>query len=311
MTRPELSAAAVALSALAAAALVIALPHGSPEVMFFDVGQGDATLVQRGSMQVLIDGGPDDSVLAKLGDAMPFFDRTIEIVVLTHPDKDHFGGLASVLSRYRVGTVLTDGLEDSGPVYRRFADTLAGSGAAVRVVRTGDALALGDRVRADVLWPPVGNGTSVQNDMSVMLRLIIDGSPVAMLAGDATAGAERELLGDDISAPVLKAGHHGSAYSNSAAFLDAVRPSAAVVSVGARNRYGHPAASVLYRFVSRDLAVFRTDRQGDIHLMVADGGDLRVCAGTVPFLSACARVHTQTVEQIRPASYTDANPNDI
>jgi len=309
MTRGEVLLFSSVAALVTGVAVAVALPGRAPELRFFDIGQGDAVLVQQGSIQMLVDGGPDANVLAKLGEAMPFFDRTIEMIVSTHPDKDHFGGLTDVLSRYRVGTVVVDGETDAGPTYERFADALAASGARFVVARTGDTLRLNDRVSAEVVWPRQGYDTDAQNDMSVVLRVMVDGVPAALLTGDATSAVEPMMPADSVAAPVLKVGHHGSAYSTSRAFIDAVDPGVAVISVGAHNAYGHPAGAVLHRLSSRGVPYLRTDTAGDVRLSV--GSVMRVCTGpTVPFLAHCVAIEGH-LEQIRPASYTDANSNDI
>ena len=287
MTRSERILVASVAVLVAVVSGAVALPGREPDLRFFDIGQGDAILVQQGTVQMLVDGGPDAAVLSKLGEAMPFFDRTIEFVVATHPDKDHFGGLADVLSRYRVGTVILDGVSDDGPAYRRFADALEKNGARVAVARAGDVVRLTDRVKADIVWPAEGFAADDQNDLSLVMRLMVDGSPAALLTGDATDEVEPLMSPEDINAPILKVGHHGSAHSTSARFLDAVRPAAAVISVGARNPYGHPAGSVLYRLSSRGIAILRTDEAGDVRASF-EGGVAVLCTGAaVPVFARC------------------------
>jgi len=275
---------------IVAAAVPAALPRHAPELRFLDVGQGDAILVQQGTIQMLVDGGPDANVLSGIGDAMPFFDRHVEFVVVTHPDLDHFGGLIDVLSRYSVGTVLLSGADDDTEAYRRFRDMLASNGAEAVIVSAGDRIALTDRVEAVVLWPATGHATDDQNDLSVMLRVDIDGEAVAVLTGDATTRVEAVLVDDDalVRTPVLKAGHHGSRSSTSAAFLDALDPALAVISVGERNRYGHPATATLSRLKTRGISIIRTDTSGTVRVVM--NGGLRSCTGPPPFLSRCRSI---------------------
>ncbi|HSD11916.1 MAG TPA: MBL fold metallo-hydrolase, partial [Patescibacteria group bacterium] len=143
-------AASAALLALAAR---IAFPDPRLSVTVFDVGQGDAILVQCGRRQLLIDGGPDATVLSGLGRAMPFFDRDIDAVVLTHPHADHFIGLVSVLARYRVHRLLVSRMEGEAPEFAAFADAASRAGLAPVRIRAGDRVAIGDCGSADVLWP--------------------------------------------------------------------------------------------------------------------------------------------------------------
>ena len=250
-----------------------ALSGRRPTVDVFDVGQGDAILVQCGTKQMLVDGGPDATVLSKLGRTLPLFDRHLDVVVLTHPHADHYIGLIPVLERYRVDRLLVAGMDGSAPEYASFLDAATRAGLVPVAVRSGDRITLGSCVAADVLWPPVGATTDDPNDASAVLRLARtdSSSPRAamMLMGDATAEAERALLerSPSLAADVLKAGHHGSRFSTSAALIDAVLPKTAVISVG-KNSYGHPSGAALMRLKSRAVRVLRTDEDGDVRIVI-------------------------------------------
>lgn len=242
---------------------------------FFNVGQGDATLVSVGRVQMLVDGGPDAAVLAKLGDAMPFTDRTIEAVVLTHPHADHFVGLLSVLGRYRVEEIMIGADVNDTPEYRAFEDAARRSGARVTAVATGDRIALGERANVAVLWPPRAGDAALDdgdpNSWSVVLRVTVAGRS-ALLMGDAPSAVEERLRasGANLAADVLKVGHHGSRFSSSAPFLRAVSAKDAVISVG-KNSYGHPSWSALERLKAAGGRVWRTDRDGDVRATFTDG----------------------------------------
>jgi competence protein ComEC len=206
---------------------------------------------------------------------MPFFDRRIDAVVLTHPHADHYLGLIPALARYRVGRLLTAGMDGEASEYAAFLAAAADAGLRPARVQAGDRIALGNCATADVLWPPpAGVRTDDPNEASVVLRVALPdrASPraAALLMGDATADVEAALVasGEALGADVLKVGHHGSRFSTSAAFIDAVRPGTAIVSVG-RNRYGHPAAAALMRLAKRGVRVLRTDEAGDVRIVVA------------------------------------------
>lgn len=269
-------------AALLAFAARLAFPDPRLSVTVFDVGQGDAILVQCGRRQLLVDGGPDAMVLSNLGRAMPFFDRDIDAVVLTHPHADHFIGLVSVLSRYRVRRLLVSRMEGEAPEFAAFERAASRAGLAPVRLRAGDAIAIGDCGAADVLWPEDDLTAAAKdpNAASVVLRLrpAAPAGPggAVLLMGDATADVERRLLarGADVRADVLKVGHHGSRFSTTPEFLQAVRPKAAAVSVG-KNSYGHPAWVTLRRLESAGAAVFRTDRGGDIRFVFTPGGVVR------------------------------------
>jgi competence protein ComEC len=269
-------AAAVILAGLA----IAGLPDGRLHVTFLDVGQGDAIFITtpRGQ-QILVDGGPGPSaVLAQMGSAMPFWDRSLDVVVNTHPDDDHLAGLLAVLERYQVGQVILPDVGTGTPLYAAWQKALAGEGAIVTQARAGMRLALGDGVEVEVLHPGAVPAGDTANDHSVVLKLT-DGRVSFLLTGDIQAGVEQELVesGRPLAASVLKVAHHGSITSSTPAWLAAVNPQVAVISVGADNRFGHPSPEVLQRYAAAGIPVLRTDQVGGIEF-VTDGEKLWVQA---------------------------------
>lgn len=277
------SVRAVVGLALIAFGLANVLPPQDVTLYALDVGQGDAILIQDRYDQMLVDGGPDDSVLAGLGNAMPLFDRTIETLVLTHPHLDHFMGLIPILERYRVRTVILADETGSTDMYERFHRALAASGSEVKEARDGDMFNVGQRTKVLVLWPPEQAdlraktlASKDQNAKSVVLRLEASGQ-AALLMGDATAETETALLGRPdasrvLPATLLKVAHHGSRYSSTAAFLDMIHPREAIISVGKRNDYGHPGWATLRRLESIGANIWRTDEQGAIRAKLKTDG---------------------------------------
>jgi competence protein ComEC len=263
---------------------VFQLPDGRLHLAFLDVGQGDAILITTPEgAQILVDGGPGPAALTSaLGREMPFWDRSLEAVILTHADGDHVGGLPELLSRYAVGTFLDSGRPDDHPTYQECVRSLAAHGVAHQPVQAGAHITLDD-VALDVLSPPAGylSGTSADdNNNSLVIRLTY-GEMVFLLTGDAEAEAEGWLLhsGAPLDAHVLKAGHHGSGGASTPAFLSAVGPRYVVLSVGAGNRFGHPDPQVLERLDQLgDVTVLRTDEQGTLEF-VTDGQQLWVRTG--------------------------------
>ncbi len=261
---------------------VLQLPDGKLHVAFLDVGQGDAVLITTPQgRQVLVDGGPSPTALiAALGKEMPFWDRSIDLVVMTHADADHITGLVEVLDRYKVAGWLDNGRPDENPFFGECQTLLTKAHIAHHVVRAGDRIDLGHGLTLEVLHPPPDLLTGTQadaNNNSVVLRLAWDQASF-LLTGDVEAEGERRLLesGLPLAATVLKVGHHGSGGSSTAEFLAAVRPEYAVISVGADNRFGHPQQAVLDRLASLGrVTVLRTDEHGTIEF-ITDGQRLWV-----------------------------------
>ena len=226
---------------------------GRLTVTFLDVGQGDAIFIQTPSgKQLLIDGGPDpDALQRELGRVMPFWDRSLDLIVLTHPDADHLNGLVSVLERYEVLLVAETGVESTSAQYASW-QALAGRANTETVIAfTGQELRTGDGVVISVLNPPadVPEWTpDLRNNSGVTLRVSY-GDVSFLLPADIHRYTEEALVasGAPLQATVLKAAHHGSATSSSQAFLNAVQPQLVVVSAGLDNKFGHPAPEVVER----------------------------------------------------------------
>jgi competence protein ComEC len=244
------------------------------QVIFLDVGQGDSILIQKGTRQILIDGGPSGKTeLARLGKYLPYFDREIEIVIATHPDRDHIAGLVEVARNSKIGKVLLTGAEKDTQVYKEWKDVLSYNKVETVEVSGGTEVKFDD-AEMKILNPPgkVSAGTGDSNNSSVVARLDY-GENSFLFTGDIESPAEKEILeslpadghGDEnVDVDVLKVAHHGSKYSSSEAFLDAASPETAVISVGKNNSYGHPTEAVLDALKSRNINVLRTDELGDI-----------------------------------------------
>ena len=269
---------------------VFAWPDDRLHLVFCDVGQGDAILISRRFNQVLIDGGPDESVLACLSENMPFWDKTIEIVALTHPQADHLTGLISVLERYQVEYFITgpEGNESAG--YSKLVQLIQSNQALrARNVYQGDEIKLGG-VALEALWPEkdwalaqlttdyqslatnhqfvLGASTTRNlNDFSLIFHLKF-GDFDALLSGDADSKIQDEII-REASIPqveVLKIPHHGSKYSMTDEFLKAVKPDLAIMSVG-KNRFGHPAQELLDQLKTSGIKFLRTDQKGSIKIV--------------------------------------------
>ncbi len=242
---------------------------------FFDIGQGDSIFIEApNGTQVLVDGGPGDRVLSKLGEVMPPWDRSIDMLILTHPHADHLDGLLEVLKRYEVTMVMETGVNHTIPEYEEWHRTLQEKN--VQVVRpyAGQVVRLSRDATLTILAPFAdyeGESPKHLHDSMVVAKLVY-GSVEAMLTGDMERGLEFRLMerGADMDADILKAGHHGSKTSSSENFLNAVSPEVVVIQSGRNNRYGHPYQEVLDRFAALGIPVLRNDTEGDIRF-VSDG----------------------------------------
>jgi competence protein ComEC len=249
-------------------------------VSFLDVGQGDAIFIESpAGVQLLVDGGADSSVLRELGFVMPAWDRTIDAVVATHPDKDHIGGLVDVLDRYEVGAIIDPGIEHDTAVMHSYVNRVQNEKANVVIARRGMRLLLGRGAYADILFPnqDVSNIKDT-NAGSVIMRVVYGGTSF-MLTGDSPAEIEKRLTmiyhSDELESTVLKSGHHGSKTANAEEFIDAVNPKVAIFSRGCDNTYGHPAPEIVERFRGRGVATLDTCEAGTV-TFESDGKILRI-----------------------------------
>jgi competence protein ComEC len=271
LVSPAALLAAAVLAALLWAA-ILARPDGRLHVWFLDVGQGDGILIQTpGGRQVLIDGGASAQVLlGELGAVMPFWDRDLDLVVLTHPDADHMLAQVEARGRHAIVAAWETAASAANPHSVAWRAAVEAAGAEVQLQHAGGWADLGDGVALWVLGPP-GQGLSgedADNDNSLVAKLVY-GDFSVLLTGDAGAAAEAQLLreGAPLQATVLKVAHHGSKFSTGEAFVAAVNPALAVIQVG-ENRYGHPDSTALERL--QGSTVLRTDVDGRIEV-TSDG----------------------------------------
>jgi competence protein ComEC len=257
-------------------------------VDFLSVGQGDSAFIQTPEdHQILIDGGPDASVLSKLAYLMPPWDRTIDLIILSHPESDHMQGLLDVLQRYKVGYILWSGVKKTAAEYDAWMNVLAyqkSMGAKIIIAEAGQEISApggpasgGKAVLIDILYPLQSlEGKELKNTSndSCVVSKVIFGKDSFLFTGDISSVAEKELVnaGANLKADILKVAHHGSKYSTSDLFLAAVKPSAAVIEVG-KNTYGHPTPEVLQRLANVGARVLRTDQKGDI-TVISNGNNL-------------------------------------
>ena len=243
---------------------------------FLNVGQGDSELIELpDGVQILIDGGPDKSVLFELAKIMPSSDRYLDLVVMTHAQTDHFAGFAHILDRYKIGAIIVTGREGESKTWENFRNLLEAKQIPVVLVEAGDRITYRENL-LEVLSPDPELLTDKEiNESSVILKLESQGIK-ALFTGDAGFKTENYLQsrtsseGGQLDVDVLKVAHHGSKYSTGANFLAATTPLISVIEVG-KNNYGHPTEATLSRLKSFGNAIYRTDENGTVRLVVRDG----------------------------------------
>jgi len=250
------------------------------EVDFFDVGQGDSIFIETPQKyQVLIDGGPSSKIIEKLGKVMPFYDRSLDLVILTHPDPDHLVGLIDVLKNYNVNLIGFTGVVSSNPEFIEWKSQISSKHTPLIVLTKNEKILLGKEVYMYILAPLESfEGREVKdfNSSSIVARLVFKNSSF-LFTGDTPKSVEKELVENksNIDSDVLKVGHHGSKTSTSDIFLQAVTPENAVIQVGKDNRYGHPHQEVLDRLQNYGIKILRTDQDSDIKI-ISDGENFKI-----------------------------------
>ena len=250
---------------------------GILKVAFLDVGQGDSILIESPTgNQILIDGGPNKKVLESLGKELPFYDRTIDVVMATHPDKDHINGLVDVLKNYKVGEYFDNGSEAQTAIDKELVGEVADEKIESGLERSGELLEIGDGAYLAILSPSTEPSGSDTNEYSMVAKLIY-GDTTFMLTGDAPTDVENNLAltyGSGLKSDVLKVAHHGSRNSLSEAFLSAVAPQYSIISAGLNNSYGHPHKEVMDFLQSINTNIFETMQKGNI-VFESDGENVK------------------------------------
>jgi competence protein ComEC len=218
-------------------------------VAFLDIGQGDAIFIQTPSgRQMLIDGGlPGGAVLRELGKVMPFYDRSIDVVLATHADQDHIGGLNDVLNRYAVDLLVRTMTTSTSAAFESLLATAENKKVKQEIITKPENIDFGDGAHFDIIFPDKDTSGWETNDSSIVGKMIY-GESSFLLTGDSPIFIEKYLVdkyGKTLKSDVLKAGHHGSKYSSSELFVETVAPTYTVISAGLNNSYGHPTKEVL------------------------------------------------------------------
>lgn len=246
------------------------------KVSFLNVGQGDAIFIESPTgNQLLIDGGPDKSILNALSRVMPFYDKTIDMVLTTHPDQDHIGGIPEVFKNYIVGEYINNGATSSTGVFKELENEISQKNIKTELARTGEVIDLGGGAYLKILYPTLDPKGKDTNEYSIVAKLYY-GNSTFMFTGDAPTDVENYLAktdGAELKSDVLKVAHHGSKNSLSPDFLSAVAPEYSVISAGLNNRYGHPHKEIIDSLNNIKTNILGTYDLGDIYF-VSDGETL-------------------------------------
>lgn len=240
-------------------------------VYFIDVGQADSILIRNNGKNMLIDAGNNAD-----GKKLVDYFKSLEIekfdyVVATHPHEDHIGGMDDIINNFKIDNYYMPDKMSTTKTFEDVLDSLINNNLKYDVPLKDEEFDLGDS-NFKVIY--AGDETNDINDSSIVLKLR-HGNNTFLLTGDATSNVEKTLLNEDLKSDVLKIAHHGSDYSTTDEFLNKVDPKYAVVSVGSKNSYGHPASSTLKKLDKKNIKLYRTDLEGTI-IFKSDGENINV-----------------------------------
>lgn len=241
-------------------------------VAFLDVGQGDAIFIETPDrVQMLIDGGANSKVLSALNEVMPFYDRSIDIILATHPDQDHIGGLSEVLEKFNVKFVFESEAKSSSAAYVAFEKAIQSDTKKI-LTKRGDRIPLGKDIYIDVLFPD-RDATNFESNTASIIAKLVYGNTSFLLTGDSPDSIEEYISALDnksLDVDILKLGHHGSRTSTTETFLQFSSPDYAIISAGKDNKYGHPHKEVTDMLEKFEIKSLATSELGTI-IFKSDG----------------------------------------
>lgn len=241
--------------------------NNSVEIDFLDVGQGDASLIKLPNNRIiLVDGGPDNLVIKRLGESLPFYRRKIDLLVLSHFHDDHLVGLREVIRRYRIGAIIYVEESEQSALGKEFIGKAKSKNIKLIPLKSRAKINYSTNCFIKLLNP---ESLNVNNDGNNSIVTKIDcGSSQALFSGDNSFDVEKALIetGENWSAKIFKASHHGSKSANSKLFLEAIQPRLVVISVGGENRFGHPSPEIIERLKIMGIKINRTDQGGTINV---------------------------------------------
>jgi competence protein ComEC len=254
---------------------VVLLPKKEGVLTFavLDVGQGDALYIESPTgTQVVVDGGPGNNLLKELPKVMPFYDRSVDMIVVTNPDSDHYEGFIKFLDKYRVGNILEPGTTNAYPAYGVFQKKIEQRNIKKTLARRGQEIDLGGGAYLQILFPDRNVAEVSPNTGSIVMKLVY-GETSVLLQGDSISNIEQYLLeldGDYLKSDILKVGHHGSRTSSVLEYVAKVSPKWAVISSGRENSYGHPHKETIETMKKLNIPAYGTCNNGTI-IFESDG----------------------------------------
>jgi competence protein ComEC len=257
-------------------------PSKQLEIFYLDVGQGDAELIKSpGGQNILIDGGPDKTIMTRLSEILPAYDRTIDLMILTHPHDDHVTGQIEVIKNYNVKKILYTGITQTTPNYISWLDAVKNAKIPLVIIDRAQTIKLDSETSLDIIYPRKnlsGRDVIFLNNSSIVALLKYKNFS-AIFMGDAEKPVEDELVYafDNIKAKIIKIGHHGSDTASSDGLIKAVSPETAIIEVGANNKYGLPSLRTIKKLERGNIKVYRTDQNGTIEV-ISNGDTYQVKA---------------------------------
>ncbi|MES2409573.1 MAG: MBL fold metallo-hydrolase [Patescibacteria group bacterium] len=250
-------------------------------ISFLNIGQGDAIYIEApNGRQIMVDGGPDEVVLRELGRVMPAFDRSIDAILITNPDKDHIGGFIDIMQKYKVDNIIEPGTTSPSDTYKTVENLAEEDKLQKTIARRGMNIMLDKKrnIYLHILFPDRDVSKLATNDGSIVAKLVY-GDTSVLLQGDSPQNIEKYLLTlnpTELNTDILKTGHHGSRTSTSKEYVEAASPDYAVISCGVDNSYGHPHKETLVTLNILNVPVLRTDQMGRISFESDGNGWARV-----------------------------------
>ncbi len=233
------------------------------KVSYLDIGQGDSILLSVKDYNILIDGGPDNSLLYQLGESLLWFEKRIDYLIISHYHADHYTGFIELLNKYEIGEILVTNHQPDNKLYNIWLEKLKEYNYKVRVVEEGERFIIADNIYFDIIL--AHSNYEDYNDNSLVLKFNYYDLKL-LFTGDLTSLLEKTILEKDLESQVLKVGHHGSKWSSSLEFLKVVKPEICLIQSGLYNKFQHPHLETINRLKEINCTIYNTQNTGTVNL---------------------------------------------